>query len=210
MVQWEGLSVCRAGSRLLELSRYERENGIFQPSDPAPFPLSPSFPIMVKGGLQKRVLRALQCAIDKDLEECFFHLAPAIDITSRRHFPLVSGQRDRFIRWIDLHQADMFRIATLGHFVLHGGFGRPGSEAVERIANALYKARNAATHNPDELEDLILFSGKEEYGFIEGRFIITQGMLIALTLLVFSDPTNKSSFNPNHIRNTWVNWSNPL
>lgn len=160
---------------------------------------------MKSSGLQKRVLQALQCIINKDLEEAFFHLAPAIDASAKRHYPSV-GQRERYTKWLDAHQVEMFTIATHGRLVVHGGFGNPDTKGIERVASALYKARCAATHDPDELDELVTFIHEEKYGFLHGRFIITQGMLIAFTLLVLSDPKNKASFNIAEFKKTWLQY----
>ncbi len=155
--------------------------------------------------MQRRLLQALQSILRSDLEEAFFQLAPVVDATAKRHYPAIR-QQERFVRWLDEQQLDMFRIATHGHQLISGGFGKPGSQAIERIAQAFYKARCAAIHDPDELSDIVVFVIESSFGYREGRFIINRGMLIAFALLVLSDPVNRASLSLEQLKGKWFQY----
>src|SRR5690606_14899619 len=84
-------------------------------------------------GIQKRLLSALRCIVNGDLEESFLHLSTAIDSTSKRHYPGVN-QRKRYCDYLHKHQEEIFLISTFGSVIIRGGFGQPVTNEVVRIA----------------------------------------------------------------------------
>lgn len=153
-----------------------------------------------RSGIQKRALKALRCIINGDLEDAFFNLSTAIDATSKRHYPGAGSQKQRYCDYLHTLQKDMFLIATSGVVVHLDGFCHPETKAMTRIADEIYKVRCQSIHDPEEQLMSVSFVKNGGFGFDkEGRFMINAGMLIALTLLVLTDPANRVSLDKHEL-----------
>ena len=150
-------------------------------------------PMKKNAGVQKRALNALQLILDGELEDAFLHIATAIDSTSKRRFPRLKSQRERYVKYLQEHQHDLLLIATHGRLYLENTrFVNPVSKEALTIAEAVYLVRNSSVHDPQELEEVVSFTRTGQYGFDkQGRYVINASFLTALVLIVLTDPGNQ-------------------
>ncbi len=160
--------------------------------------------IRTMSGVSKRLFVALSDfrANPPQLEDALFQLASVIDSTSKYYFP-TRRVVDRFTAYLDSIMTDVFRIASSGHFVLEDCtfLARDGRQRT--FGEIMYGIRCSSYHDPEEVDDLIHWGDDNQIGTKDGRFIVSQKLLMGLFLMLISDEANKDRidrqlFNDNH------------
>jgi len=155
--------------------------------------------------IQKRTLKCIRAIIQGDLEDAFFNIATAVDATAKKHYQGSGGNKSRYCDYLTDVQHELFYIGSLGAINVDLSsrvyFGNPLSKEILALSDAIYRARCTSSHDADEQAIELSFTKENRWGFLpDGRFLIGSGMIMALALLVLSDPVNMPRLDRSALR----------
>lgn len=153
----------------------------------------PEDKIRTMSGVSKRLFVALSDfrGTPPQLEDALFQLASVIDSTSKYHLPSENSSKRRFVRYLDSVTTGLFRIATSGRITLIDCtfMGTDGNQ--HSFGEIMYGIRCSSYHDPNEVDGLIHWGRDDQFGAVDGRFVINQPILTALFLMLISDKANE-------------------
>ena len=153
----------------------------------------PQDQVRTMSGISKRLFVALSDfrGDPPQLEDALFQLASVIDATSKSHYPGEKSSKRRFVDYLDSQASELFRIATSGMVTMHNCRFADRNGSASSLGEIVYGIRCSSYHDPEEVNQLILWGNETEFGGRGGRFIINKRFLMALFLILLSDPVNR-------------------
>jgi len=112
--------------------------------------------------------------------------------TGRRlPYPNENSSRKRFTAYLDSVATELFLIASGGSLTLVDCTFAGPDGAQHSLGEIIYGIRCSAYHDPNEVDALVHWGNDKEFGVVNGRFVVNQGLLMALFLVLISDDGNK-------------------
>ena len=147
--------------------------------------------ISTMSGISKRLFLAISDirATPPQLEDALYQIASVIDSTSKYYYPNVPPF-DRFVSYLDSITTDLYKIATSGRYTFVDCKFIQKDGTHKSFGEIIYIIRCSSYHDPNEVDQLIHWGDSNQMGYKDGRFIVTQPILMALVLMLISDDAN--------------------